>query len=120
MLLRYLRSISPLLPSCETHSFLVQIWALALRDSVWWMGESKSAGDFFVLAGNGREENRNNSYPLKAGFAQPSGICYSVTRHVIFVADSESSSVRRINLGEKGAVKNVCGGGRYRIQSKNS
>lgn len=89
-----------------------QIWALALRDSVWWMGESKSAGDFFVLAGNGREENRNNSYPLKAGFSQPSGICYSASRHAIFVADSESSSVRRINLGEKGAVKNVCGGAR--------
>ena len=34
------------------------------------MGESKSAGDFFVIAGNGREENRNNSYPLKAGFSQ--------------------------------------------------
>lgn len=97
------------------------------------MGESKSAGDFFVIAGNGREENRNNSYPLKAGFSQarkitldmyaiyrlervvypqPSGICYSASRHAIFVADSESSSVRRINLAEKGAVKNVCGGGR--------
>ena len=91
---------------------LIQICALALRDSVWWMGESKSAGDLFVLAGNGREENRNNSYPLKAGFAQPSGICYSASRHALFVADSESSSVRRVGLGEKGAVKNVCGGGR--------
>ena len=91
---------------------MLQIWALALRDSVWWTGESKSAGEFFVLAGNGREENRNNSYPLKSGFSQPSGICYSASRHVIFVADSESSSVRRIDLGEKGAVKNVCGGGR--------
>ena len=49
---------------------MIQIWALALRDSEWWMGESKSAGDFFVIAGNGREENRNNSYPLKAGFSQ--------------------------------------------------
>ena len=97
---------------------LIQICALALRDSVWWMGESKSAGDLFVLAGNGREENRNNSYPLKAGFAQPSGICYSASRHALFVADSESSSVRRIGLGgEKGAVKNVCGGGRDAIHS---
>ena len=51
-------------------TFYVQIWALVLCDSVWWKGEAKSAGDFFVVAGNGREENRNNSYPLKSGFAQ--------------------------------------------------
>ena len=27
------------------------------------------------VAGSGKEENRNNSYPHKAGFAQPSGVC---------------------------------------------
>ena len=51
-------------------TFRAQIWALVLRDSVWWKGEAKSAGDLFVVAGNGREENRNNSYPLKSGFAR--------------------------------------------------
>ena len=33
-----------------------------------------AAGSAVCLAGSGAEENRNSSYPLKAGFAQPSGI----------------------------------------------
>jgi hypothetical protein len=35
------------------------------------------AGTCLRLAGSGVEENRNNSYPEKAGFAQPSGVTLS-------------------------------------------
>jgi sugar lactone lactonase YvrE len=61
------------------------------------------------VAGNGAEENRNNSYPARAAFAQPSGICFDRTSGTIFVADSESSSVRSVSLSDNGAVKGVCG-----------
>ena len=59
-----------------------------------------------LVAGTGKEENRNNSYPLKASFAQPSGLCYH--QKTIFIADSESSSIRQFH--SKSGVKNVCGG----------
>ncbi len=88
-----------------------QIWAFALEESLWWKGQKRQAGQMFRVAGSGKEENRNNSYPLKAGFAQPSGIYYSKTQAALFVADSESSSIRKLCLAD-GAVKNVCGGDR--------
>ncbi|XP_054713726.1 NHL repeat-containing protein 2-like [Uloborus diversus] len=63
-----------------------------------------------VFAGNGKEENRNNAYRLRAGFAQPSGISYSQKNPgFLFVADSESSTIRSISL-TNGAVKTVVGG----------
>ncbi len=61
-----------------------------------------------LLAGSGKEENRNNSYPLKASFAQPSGLSLTPDGANIYVADSESSSVRVFQ--SKSGVKNVCGG----------
>lgn len=59
-----------------------------------------------LLAGSGKEENRNNSYPLKSSFAQPSGL--SFTGEILYVADSESSTIRSFH--PKNGVKNVCGG----------
>jgi hypothetical protein len=41
---------------------------------------------------------RNNSYPAKAGFAQPSGLSWDPQAGpagCLYIADSESSSVRR-------------------------
>lgn len=72
------------------------------------------AGQCFRIAGSGAEENRNNSYPAKAAFAQPSGLCCATvqsrsTDYVLFVADSESSSIRQVNLKD-GSVKAVVGG----------
>jgi sugar lactone lactonase YvrE len=64
---------------------------------------------FWQVAGNGAEENRNTSYPAKASFAQPSGIAFDRMSGLLYVADSESSSVRSVNL-ENGPVKGVCGG----------
>jgi len=48
-------------------------------------------------------------YPQKAAFAQPSGITFDRNSGLIYIADSESSSVRTISILENGAVKGVCG-----------
>lgn len=76
-----------------------------------------------MVAGSGREENRNNFYNgQRASFAQPSGLCLSkpiyshngsiVCNPSLFIADSESSSVRRMYLDPAGKFKvvNVAGG----------
>nr|XP_054765448.1 NHL repeat-containing protein 2-like isoform X2 [Lytechinus pictus] len=88
-----------------------QIWGLFLSDGAWLKGVSHDAGICMSYAGSGKEENRNNSYPRKAGFAQPSGLALAPLEpyNCMFVADSESSSIRRIAFKD-GAVKNVVGG----------
>ena len=68
-----------------------------------------TAGTCLRFAGSGIEENKNNSYPDKAGFAQPSGLALSRTLNCLFVADSESSSIRMVTLKD-GAVKSFVGG----------
>lgn len=85
-----------------------QIWLLAL-DQVQFGSRKWEKYAFKPFAGNGKEENRNNLYPMKAGFAQPSGLTYCWRQSLLFVADSESSSIRSIRLKD-GAVKNVVGG----------
>ncbi|XP_046386851.1 NHL repeat-containing protein 2 [Ischnura elegans] len=84
-----------------------QIWAYFLEDTVWWRDKPFSKGQCVAIAGSGLEENRNNAYPHAAGFAQPSGITSSP--QCIFVADSESSSIRRLWLAD-GKVTAVVGG----------
>lgn len=61
------------------------------------------------VAGSGNEANRNNAYPRSASFAQPSGLTYCSKRDEVFIADSESSSVRSISL-KTGKVSAVVGG----------
>lgn len=70
-------------------------------------------GTCLRVAGSGNEENRNNAYPHKAGFAQPSGLALASGDpwSCLFVADSESSTVRTISLKD-GAVKHLVGGER--------
>lgn len=70
-------------------------------------------GTCLRFAGSGNEENRNNAYPHKAGFAQPSGLALASEEpwSCLFVADSESSTVRTISLRD-GAVKHLVGGER--------
>lgn len=65
------------------------------------------------FAGSGNEENRNNAYPHKAGLAQPSGLALAPTEpwECLFIADSESSTIRSLSLKD-GAVKHVVGGER--------
>lgn len=83
-----------------------QIWALNLDSDV-------SSSEYCLpFAGSGKEENRPNLYRFKAGFAQPSGITYScLLPDHLFIADSESSTIKSIAL-KGGAVKTIIGGGR--------
>nr|CAI5868480.1 unnamed protein product [Callosobruchus analis] len=86
-----------------------QIWALFLQDTVWWKCKLLPAGTCIRIAGSGREENRNNNYPHSAAFAQPSGLALSLKNREVYIADSESSSVRRLSLVD-GKVTPVVGG----------
>jgi len=91
-----------------------QIWLYCWDNVSWWKGVQYPAGTLVRIVGSGAEENRNNSYPVKAGLAQPSGLSLDAEfkpAGALYVADSESSTIRRIDLKD-GAVKNVCGGER--------
>lgn len=88
-----------------------QIWAYFMDDCTWWKGRQYKAGECAAIAGNGHEENRNNSYPNNAAFAQPSGLAMDTKRSELFIADSESSSIRKLSLLD-GKVSGVVGGDR--------
>jgi len=91
-----------------------QIWLYCLDNVTWWKGVEYPAETLVRIVGSGAEENRNNSYPAKAGLAQPSGLALNIEHEpagALYVADSESSTIRKIDLKD-GAVKNVCGGER--------
>ena len=66
------------------------------------------AGSTVAFSGSGEELNKNNSYPHKAGFAQPSGLAIA-DNGFMYVADSESSTVRAVKL-DSGAVQACVGG----------
>ncbi|XP_062859811.1 NHL repeat-containing protein 2 [Trichomycterus rosablanca] len=90
-----------------------QIWALFLEDGMLPKGSEYKKGDCVRFAGSGNEENRNNAYPHKAGLAQPSGLtsAHEQPWNCLFIADSESSTIRSLSLSH-GAVKHVVGGER--------
>ncbi|KAH0623735.1 hypothetical protein JD844_006828 [Phrynosoma platyrhinos] len=90
-----------------------QIWALMLDCGKLPKGSDLKKGTCLRFAGSGNEENRNNAYPHKAGFAQPSGLSVAAEEpwNYLFVADSESSTIRTISLKD-GAVKHLVGGER--------
>ncbi|KAM8837606.1 NHL repeat-containing protein 2 isoform 2-T2 [Spinachia spinachia] len=90
-----------------------QIWALFLADGKLPKGSESKAGTCVRWAGSGNEENRNNAYPHKAGFAQPSGLAWAPQEPwcCLYVADSESSTIRTLALKD-GAVKSLVGGER--------
>ena len=67
------------------------------------------AGTAIVFSGSGEEANRNNSYSHKASFAQPSGLAVAEKQGKLFVADSESSTIRIVDCKD-GSVKALVGG----------
>ena len=87
-----------------------QIWVLTLK-ATQILKRKYVEGVCVVFAGTSAEENRNNSYPHKAAFAQPSGLASTRIgeQNFLFVADSESSSIRQIDVNT-GAVKALVGG----------
>ncbi|KAI5103328.1 NHL repeat-containing protein 2, partial [Silurus meridionalis] len=90
-----------------------QIWALFLEDGKLPKGSEHKKGECVRFAGSGNEENRNNAYPHKAGLAQPSGLTAAPEEpwSCLFIADSESSTIRSLSLTD-GAVRHVVGGER--------
>uniref|UniRef100_A0A182P8E0 Thioredoxin-like fold domain-containing protein n=1 Tax=Anopheles epiroticus TaxID=199890 RepID=A0A182P8E0_9DIPT len=75
-----------------------QIWAHFLEDTIWWKFKKYGAGTCWAIAGSGHEQNRNTSYPHSAAFAQPSGLAINRTAKEVYLADSESSAIRKISL----------------------
>ncbi|KAH8272168.1 hypothetical protein KR018_005673 [Drosophila ironensis] len=86
-----------------------QIWGYFPEETIWWKFRKFDSLCCVSLIGNGLEENRNNSYPQNAAFAQPSGLAMS--NEYLFIADSESSSIRKASLID-GKVMPVVGGDR--------
>ena len=73
-----------------------QIWSYDLK--------AKIAKNY---SGNGSEQNLNRNDRLLAAWAQPSGL--AVGNGELFIADSESSTVRAIDLAS-GATRTIAGG----------
>jgi DNA-binding beta-propeller fold protein YncE len=88
---------------------LHQIWGYFMEEIIWWRYQVQNANTAVSIAGNGEERNRNNDYPKQASFAQPSGLCLLRNAHEVFIADSESSSIRKMSLAS-GKVAAVVGG----------
>ncbi|KAH8244706.1 hypothetical protein KR038_006533 [Drosophila bunnanda] len=86
-----------------------QIWGYFPEGIIWWKFRKFEPLCCVALIGNGLEENRNNSYPQNAAFAQPSGL--AMAKDYLFVADSESSSIRKASMID-GKVMPVVGGDR--------
>lgn len=86
-----------------------QLWAYFLEQTIWWRYQVQNANTCIPIAGNGDERNRNNDYPKQASFAQPSGLCLLRDTDEVFIADAESSSIRKMSL-ITGKVSAVVGG----------
>ncbi|CAA7055136.1 unnamed protein product [Microthlaspi erraticum] len=65
-----------------------------------------------VFSGNGYERNLNGSTPQTTSFAQPSGISLGPDLKKAYVADSESSSIRLLDL-QTGGSRLLAGGDPY-------
>ncbi|HIG30507.1 MAG TPA: redoxin domain-containing protein [Verrucomicrobiales bacterium] len=66
--------------------------------------DSKTCTNF---SGNGSEQNLNHDDPLKAAWAQPSGLTFDGSE--MFIADSESSAIRSVSL-LSGKTRTLVGG----------
>jgi thiol-disulfide isomerase/thioredoxin len=79
--------------------------AMAGPHQIWKMDLSNR--QVSVFAGSGREARTDGSR-ADATFAQPSGL--ATNGRELFVADSESSAIRAISLGESDRVRTLAGG----------
>jgi hypothetical protein len=81
--------------------------AMAGSHQIW--GYDTEGDRLGVLAGTGREDHVDGAF-ADAAFAQPSGLAHA--GRLLFVADSEISSVRALDL-EDGVVKTLVGRGLF-------
>jgi len=82
--------------------------AMAGQHQVW--RYDPSVGALYLVAGSGREELRDGA-ATAAGLNQPTGL--ATDGEALFVADSEASAVRRVDLGPSGQVTTVVGTGLF-------
>lgn len=68
------------------------------------------SGHVHPLAGDGREALKDGPR-LEARLAQPSGLCWD--GETLWLADSETSSIRSVDLGEHGEVRTCIGQGLF-------
>ena len=80
-----------------------QLWALNLKTN-----------RGFTFSGSGREGNLNNKFELKqCEWAQPSGLSVGLisSNHIeMYIADSESSAIRAVNMKTLNSTRCVVGG----------
>lgn len=97
----------------------VLLVAMAGQHQIWRV--DIATGVAAAVSGNGSERNQNGSTGLTSSWAQPSGLAlvskntsisnneFSLENMEVLVADSESSTIRRLNLSSGGA--SACIGG---------
>ncbi|XP_015874923.3 protein SUPPRESSOR OF QUENCHING 1, chloroplastic [Ziziphus jujuba] len=81
--------------------------AMAGQHQIW--EHSTLDGITRAFSGDGYERNLNGTSPTTTSFAQPSGISLSPDNTEIYVADSESSSIRALDL-KTGGSRLLAGG----------
>ncbi|KAI3440505.1 Thioredoxin domain-containing protein, partial [Psidium guajava] len=81
--------------------------AMAGQHQIW--EHDTSDGVTRAFSGNGYERNLNGSSPSSTSFAQPSGISLSPDFKEAYIADSESSSIRALDL-KTGGSRLLAGG----------
>ncbi|KAF8018310.1 hypothetical protein BT93_H3259 [Corymbia citriodora subsp. variegata] len=81
--------------------------AMAGQHQIW--EHDTSNGVTRAFSGNGYERNLNGSSPSSTSFAQPSGISLSPDFKEAYIADSESSSIRALDL-KTGGSRLLAGG----------
>ncbi|CAM4836275.1 unnamed protein product, partial [Rotaria magnacalcarata] len=88
-----------------------QIWAYAFEETQWWKDVILKKNSCSSIIGSGFEEKKNSSEPLSACLASPCGMCNGIMNGepVIFIADSNSSTIRVVTLND-GHVTNLVGG----------
>lgn len=91
-------------------------WDLALRDQMLFIAMAGthqiwvydlSSGTAVNFSGTGQELHLNSKEPLSAAWSQPSGL--SLGKEILYIADSESSSIRCIDLST-GKTSTLAGG----------
>ncbi|CAM8914721.1 unnamed protein product [Rhodiola kirilowii] len=75
--------------------------AMAGQHQIW--EHDTADGATRAFSGDGYERNMNGSSSTNTSFAQPSGISLSPDSKELYVADSESSSIRAVNLRTGGS-----------------
>ncbi|CAO2837601.1 unnamed protein product [Amaranthus hypochondriacus] len=81
--------------------------AMAGQHQIWQHNLSDETTKAF--SGDGYERNLNGSSPTTTSFAQPSGMSLSADLKVVYIADSESSSIRALDL-KTGGSRLLAGG----------